>query len=938
LNLVGHAQSLSAPAGHGKRHRLCSAGRGQNVEVGPEGPVVPQVKAPIREIISEAGGENLGGMTATATVLCGSCYHTYSRNEQSTRPVPRREDLLMRRAVPLLSWSLLLLLGGVGWSAESVRAGDDNPLPEGALLRLGTTRFRHPGDITALALAPDGKAIVVGGADDFVRVVDASTGREVRQLKASRRGEVANVARLEFSTDGKAVAAGNFSGPIHVWDPTSGKLIAEISRARGEFGPFSFSADAKRLAAAAGPYNQDANRVFVFETATGKQLTEVRVLHSHSLAVALSPDGKVLATAGQAQERERNETVQLWDVGTSKELRRLRLEGGWRGALTFAPDGRSLAAGLRADEMALFDVGSGKELRRFVGRHGLGESIVFSPDSRVLAAANSIGMVYAWDAASGKRLALFQAPRRQVCPAFAPGGRLLALTGDRQMVRVWDVLAEKELTPPGGHPADVAGLTFVAGGKELLSLSADGGVCRWDAVTGREVGQVTLDDGVGRWSESLFAGTWLAPDGQLALVEGAPVTTLTLYELRRGRAVCSFPGPHAHEAVKVPAAFSADGNLLAFGSLDLSGGVGPLAPASVVLVDANTGQELHALHEHKGGVVDLAFAPDGKTLVSLGLTQREKTPELYAWDTRTGKPLWHDGAPGLQGIAFSPAGRLLATASGDGVALRDPATGRRLRELPRASGAMTFSPDGRLLALSSHAGDTERHQLYEVDSGTLRQEFVSAAGVGVVAFSPDSQRLATGGPDTTILVWDLLGAAEPGQGKLTAEWAGVWAALKDREGRAGLKAIRRLRAAPDEAVALLARHVKPVEAKSAPDEVIARWIAALDAEHFNDRQKAARELEGLGRAAEQPLRKALAGKPSPEARRRLEDLLDRLADPGPSPEALRLLRAMEVLEGIGTPVAREVLEALAGGAPEARLTQEAKAALRRLDRRPAVRP
>jgi len=93
-----------------------------------------------------------------------------------------------------------------------------------------------------------------------------------------------------------------------------------------------------------------------------------------------------------------------------------------------------------------------------------------------------------------------------------------------------------------------------------------------------------------------------------------------------------------------------------------------------------------------------------------------------------------------------------------------------------------------------------------------------------------------------------------------------------------------------------------------------------------------KELEALGPLAEASLRKALAGQPSLETRRHLETLLDRF-DPARSAEGLRMLRALEVLERVGTTEARRVLEAWAGGAAEATLTREAKAALDRLGRR-----
>jgi hypothetical protein len=109
----------------------------------------------------------------------------------------------------------------------------------------------------------------------------------------------------------------------------------------------------------------------------------------------------------------------------------------------------------------------------------------------------------------------------------------------------------------------------------------------------------------------------------------------------------------------------------------------------------------------------------------------------------------------------------------------------------------------------------------------------------------------------------------------------------------------------------------------------------LDTNQFAVRESAKQELEKLGEIAAPACRKALEQKPSVEARRRLEALLEKQSREwqNPSSERLRTLRAVEVLEHIGTPEARQVLETLAKGAPEARLTQEAAESLQRLSRR-----
>src|SRR5262249_4989101 len=154
----------------------------------------------------------------------------------------------------------------------------------------------------------------------------------------------------------------------------------------------------------------------------------------------------------------------------------------------------------------------------------------------------------------------------------------------------------------------------------------------------------------------------------------------------------------------------------------------------------------------------------------------------------------------------------------------------------------------------------------------------------------------------------------------------LWKCLATAPADSAHEAIWELCAGPGEAVALLGKKLRPVE--GLPTREFERWVADLDTKRFTVREKAVREMDAACDRAELALRKALAdGKPTLELRRRIEHLLARLSPA--SPEVLRLLRALEVLENIGTPEARKLLEKLAGGVSGARLTREAKAALAR---------
>jgi hypothetical protein len=157
-----------------------------------------------------------------------------------------------------------------------------------------------------------------------------------------------------------------------------------------------------------------------------------------------------------------------------------------------------------------------------------------------------------------------------------------------------------------------------------------------------------------------------------------------------------------------------------------------------------------------------------------------------------------------------------------------------------------------------------------------------------------------------------------------------WADLASTDGARAYRAMGQRATAPQRSVSFLDGHLRPVT--GLPRRQVSQLIADLDSERYAVREKAQQELEKLQDLAEQELREALSGGPPLEVHRRIDRLLEQL-DLLQSPERLRALRAIEVLEQIGTPKARQVLRRLANGAPEAQLTREAKASLERLARR-----
>jgi hypothetical protein len=341
------------------------------------------------------------------------------------------------------------------------------------------------------------------------------------------------------------------------------------------------------------------------------------------------------------------------------------------------------------------------------------------------------------------------------------------------------------------------------------------------------------------------------------------------------------------------------------------------------------------------------MSPDGSTFVWVG-----PGGVANVADVATGKIVYQLGKAdpncsyGSSLIAISPDGQFMAWAAGPPNGPGDEMEGCHLHVVSLKTGkevaswilysadgsgeqvqVMAFSPDGRLLAMAQE--DETLVHVWEVASGTERARFTGHKdAVLSVAFSPGGRLLASGSRDGTALVWDLDGSpnANPTDKELTAAWGSLASGLASGAD----DGMRTLVGAPERGVALLRRELHPVAA--AEPAQVARLIADLDSGDFTRRDQASTELEALEGPVASALHMALERPPSEEVRRRLE-ALERQVGPAqtvPGGLALRRIRAVEVLERIGSPSGHKLLKELSEGAAEARTTREAKAAMERL--------
>jgi len=648
------------------------------------------------------------------------------------------------------------------------------PLPPGAKLQLGTTRMRDATLWPGATLSPDGKHLVGDTPDGFASV-DVSTGmpagKPVKREGSSRRNVV--------SADGTRVASLAVDG-VTVWDRASGESLTKFGRRTAyENGAAALSTDGKILAVGGVRDNSKPDApvtAVVWDVEKKAKRAEVTVLQNQSANVALSPDGTRLATWGLHAEpikpgtpsdpaKDHTRDVQFWDAVTGQPLGRTRIPAYGRPVVAFSPDGKTAAVGNGVGTVQLIDSTTGTVQRQLYGRTNGGYVLAFSPDGTRVAAGAMDGSVQIWQVADGKSLGTTETPFggpgvvvREI--RFTGPDRAVAWSQLLSTAVVWEVPSGKLLFPLEGHVGGVTSVMFSAGGKEVLTGGQDGLVFRWNAATGKEVGEVPLSvlPRVGRFS---FIPVTFGPLGTTALSGGNGV-----YDLATGKPLIALP-PYGDTRAMLA---SDQRTILTVPNIPFAEKAPK--PMLVPVWDMVSGLKLGELDLPAGDVLAVAVTPDRTKLVT-AVTPRirpDGKTELFvtAWDlTEKCKKLGEVVDGGGFGNAVLQAAPDNATVLVGTLTERffsmELTTGKTVNEFDtnqqRVSAAPVFAPDGKTFAIGlatriRPAGGMIR--IYDAATGKPIRTIKGHAGqVLCLAYSPDGKTLASGSTDCTVLLWDV---------------------------------------------------------------------------------------------------------------------------------------------------------------------------------------
>jgi RNA polymerase sigma factor (sigma-70 family) len=605
---------------------------------------------------------------------------------------------------------------------------DEDPLPQGARLRLGSQRFTFGAFIESLALSPDGATVAALGPTNSVLFWDAATGK--LQTTISANDLPVQVTAVEFSPDGAAVAVGDSKGRavviaswrknnepatgvdehhngsvkavrfapdgqtvasagvdgiVRVWLRATGQVLHTLDDHCGPINALAFAPDGKTLAAA----GQDST-IRLWDPTTG-MLRKTCKGHKGSVrALAFSTDGKVLASAGEDRR------VLLWSPDTDDAVRDYNLRTAIPLALAFV-DQKRLVVGSEAGGLRLFDIAANKLLRDYRGLAWAVNVVACSQDGRWLVAGGQDGVFRRWDLESGK-LDEHDLPGHRGpvwCMDLSLDGRVIATGGLDGTVRLWDSASGKALetyqpdwqTPRG--LSYVSAVAIVGGGRVVAAAGGDGEIhlrdrqessqAHWTAHRGKVTAMVGC-----RGGDSLVSA---GSDGAVHLWRTSTHEKVLTYE-------------GVHEEIRT-LAVSRDGERLA----------GVEANGAVHLWELATGRLLATLAAKGSGLNVVAFSPVAAVLGSSGLAA-----PLHQWR------LGQDGPP------------------------------EKWQSEDSKSGAIAFGPDGTLAI----AGRDNIIRLWNVNGPTEVGRFSGhQTRINAVLFAPDGKSLMSASDDGTVLVWEM---------------------------------------------------------------------------------------------------------------------------------------------------------------------------------------
>ncbi|MDY0169550.1 MAG: hypothetical protein RBS80_23610 [Thermoguttaceae bacterium] len=635
--------------------------------------------------------------------------------------IPRLAPAHHGMLFPTYPATVLLGASALHLAAPDVATGDrlGDPLPAGAVARLGTLRMRY-GGISDMIYLPDGRAIIAVGS--VVEIWNMAAG----ECLFRERIVPAGIRSIDVRQDGQAVLLADSAGTVHEWDPAKNEVLRTVATGQSSLLSARYSPDGARVLTT----GVTPPTLKEFELATGRELAFVKdEMHTFSHGI-YDVSGKTAFVSGAAGS---GPVLAHYDLAAGKLLNTWHKDyNAYNRALELSPDGERLLAGTR--HMAVeFQVDGYKELNRFRGHHGHAvPAVAYCRDPDQILTGSRDGSIRRWDRVKNEVLLRWVAHSAHctLLRVSPDGSRVLSFGGG--MVVESDIATGKPTLDWDRHGQAVQAVAVMPGGRRVVSGSSDATLRVWDIDTGESL-SVIEGANLGAYAVAI------APEGD-RVAAGCKDGLLREFRLPGGGLLRELSG---HLGYVRSVAYTPDG-----GRLISSGGDGRIriwAPGN--------GEPEKVMKEHRGGVLCVAVSDDGKRLISGG---RDGTARL--WDLAEARLLQtFEGHRGwVDAVCFARDGRHAFSSGRDGRILKwDLQTGEIAGEMSHGGWvrALALSPDGAILCAG---GEDNAITCWNPGSGEqLARWRGHASHVLGLAIAPDSRRLVSASADTSLLVWPL---------------------------------------------------------------------------------------------------------------------------------------------------------------------------------------